>query len=153
MRSLIWALMLIPSLAMAEVSLTTEAFKIVPVPQADGSVVEEWQAAEKIVPGDKVGYRISYRNNGSEPAENVVINNPVPSAAAYLANSATGMNTAIDYSVDGGKTFAAASQLAVNENGESRPAKAGDYTHIRWQLTQPVEAGASGKVEFQVRIK
>ena len=153
MRALLWVLMLFPSLALAEVRLATEAFKIVPVKQADGSVVEEWQAAEKVVPGDKVGYRISYSNAGNEAAGQVVINNPVPAEASYIANSATGAGTAITYSVDGGKTFAVASQLTVTENGVSRAAKAEDYTHVRWQLTQPVEAGASGKVEFKVRIK
>lgn len=153
MRTLLWALLLLPSLALAEVRLTTEAFKIVPVAQADGSVTEEWQTADRVVPGDKIGYRISYNNEGNEAADSVVINNPVPAEASYIANSATGAGTAVTYSVDDGKTFAVASQLTVNENGVSRTAKAEDYTHIRWQLTQPVEAGASGKVEFKVRIK
>ncbi|WP_430461944.1 hypothetical protein ACQUQU_03895 [Thalassolituus sp. LLYu03] len=153
MRTLFWALMLFPSLALADVVLKTEAFKIVPVPQADGSVVEEWQAADKVVPGDKIGFRIAYRNDGKEAAQSVVINNPVAAEASYIANSATGAGTDITYSVDGGQTFAVASQLTVIENGERRAAKAEDYTHVRWQLTQPVEAGASGKVEFKVRIK
>lgn len=153
MRTLLLAFALLPSLVLAEVSLKTEAFKIVPVPQADGTVVEEWQAPEKVVPGDKVGYRITYTNNGNESAESVVINNPVPAETAYIANSATGANSTITYSVNGGKSFGKANELTVTEQGNTRAAKAEDYSHIRWQLTQPVGAGASGKVEFKVRIQ
>ncbi|UXD87054.1 hypothetical protein [Thalassolituus hydrocarboniclasticus] len=153
MRTLLLAFAFLPALAMAEVSLTTEAFKIVAVQQADGSVVEEWQTPEKVVPGDKVGYRISYNNNGKEAAEGVVINNPVPAETIYIANSATGANSTITYSVDGGQNFGKASELTVTAQGTTRAAKAEDYSHIRWMLTQPVEAGASGKVEFKVRIK
>jgi len=153
MRTLLLAFAFLPALAMAEVSLTTEAFKIVPVQQADGSVVEEWQTPEKVVPGDKVGYRISYNNNGKEAAEGVVINNPVPAETVYIANSATGANSTITYSVDGGQNFGKASELTVTAQGATRAAKTEDYSNIRWQLTQPVEAGASGKVEFKVRIK
>ncbi|MCD8522027.1 MAG: DUF11 domain-containing protein [Saccharospirillaceae bacterium] len=153
MRILLLTFAFFPALAMAEVSLLTEAFKIVPVQQADGSVVEEWQTPEKVVPGDKVGYRISYNNTGKEAAEGVVINNPVPAETIYIANSATGANSTITYSVDGGQNFGKASELTVTAQGGNRAAKAEDYSHIRWQLTQPVEAGASGKVEFKVRIK
>ncbi|MAD45178.1 MAG: hypothetical protein CMI02_01695 [Oceanospirillaceae bacterium] len=153
MRTLLLALMLLPSFVMAEVTLKTEAFKIVAVQQSDGTAIEEWQAADKIVPGDKVGFRISYANQGEEAAEGIVINNPVPADAEYVANTATGRNTRITYSVDGGETFATASALTVTENGASRPAKAGDYTNIRWTLNTPVEAGDSGKVEYKVRIK
>ena len=152
MRTLLFTLALLPSLVFAEVSLTTEAFKIVPVTQADGTVMEEWQAPEKVVPGDKVGYRITYSNNGKDAAESIVINNPVPDATSYIANSATGAGSVITYSVNGGQSFAKASELTVTEQGETRAAKAEDYSHIRWQLTNPVEAGASGKVELKVRV-
>jgi len=153
MRALLLTLMLLPALAMADVTLKTEAFRIVAVAQNDGSTIEEWQPAGQAVPGDQIGFRISYSNEGSERATAVLINNPIPEDAVYIANSATGAGSTITYSVDGGNTFAAASQLTVKENGEDRPAKAEDFTNVRWQLTQPVEAGASGKVEYQVRIK
>ncbi|MAS24103.1 MAG: hypothetical protein CMI08_13960 [Oceanospirillaceae bacterium] len=153
MRTLLLALLMVPGLVMAEVSLKTEAFKIVAVPQTDGSVMEEWRSADQVVPGDKVGYRISYNNTGSDAAEAVVINNPVPAQSEFIANSAIGAGSDVTYSVDGGNSFAAASQLTVEENGATREAKASDYTNIRWQLTQPVAAGASGQVEFKVRIK
>ncbi|MBU2040236.1 MAG: DUF11 domain-containing protein, partial [Gammaproteobacteria bacterium] len=120
MRTLLLAFAFLPALAMAEVSLITEAFKIVPVQQADGSVVEEWQTPEKVVPGDKVGYRISYNNNGKEAAEGVVINNPVPAETIYIANSATGANSTITYSVDGGQNYGKARELTVTAQGNTR---------------------------------
>ena len=151
-KTLIAALALAPLMAMAQVTLTTEAFRIQAVKQADGSVTEEWQKPEKIVPGDVVGYRIHYTNTGKETATDVVVNNPVPEKTEYVANSATGMNSQITYSADQGNKFARAAELTVTENGAQRPAKASEITHIRWSINS-VAAGASGNVEFKVRVQ
>jgi len=65
-----------------------------------------------------VGYRISFINEGEEPADNIVLNNPVPENTHYVADSARGANTDIDYSVDGGKRFGQPSQLFIEKNGK-----------------------------------
>jgi len=153
MRSLIAALLFLPAFAIAQVTLTTEAFKIAVVNNADGTVSEQWIAAEEIVPGDKVGYRISYENTGAQPATGVVINNPVPDNTQYVANSAAGAGSDITYSADGGDNFAASADLVVNQNGKTRKARAEDITDIRWTLPEAVAPKASGSVEFQVRVK
>jgi uncharacterized repeat protein (TIGR01451 family) len=143
---------LMPLSVMAQVNLQTEAFRIQAVKQADGSITEEWQKPEKIVPGDLVGYRIHYANTGKEKADNVVINNPVPEKTDYLANSASGMKSQITYSADQGKSFARAAELSVMEDGKQRPARANEVTNIRWTL-ESVAPGASGHVEFKVRVQ
>lgn len=153
MRSFLFTLLLLPLSSIAQISLVSEAFKVVAVAKEDGTVTEEWQTAEKIVPGDKVGYRITYSNTGENAATGVVINNPVPGNTLYLANSASGAGSQITYSVDGGKNFAPSAELVVVKNGKPRKARAEDITHIRWTLQKAVAQNASGSVEFQVRVK
>ena len=58
--------------------------------------------AEKIVPGDEVIYTVSATNICDEPADNVVIDNPVPEHMDYLANSAIGPGTEVTFSIDSG---------------------------------------------------
>lgn len=153
MRFLLIALLFLPAFAFAQVTLVTEAFKIVAVQNDDGSVSEKWVAAEEIVPGDKVGYKISYNNTGDQPAEGVVINNPVPENTLYVANSADGAGSQITYSADAGNNFARVAELVVIKDGKTRKARAEDITHIRWTLPEAVAPKASGSVEFQVRVK
>ena len=49
----------------------------------------------------------------------------------YVDGSAFGPGTEIQFSVDGGATFAPAGELNVSENGEVRQAEANDFTHVR----------------------
>ena len=151
MRLLTTLLLLLPLSVFAQVNLNTEVFLVAPVTQADGSVVEEWQDAGTIAPGDKIGYRITYTNTGSEAVSGVVINNPVPENTTYVANSANGQAATISYSVDG-ELFARMQDLKVDEDGQLRPARAQDINQIRWVLQQAVAAGKSGSVEFKVRV-
>lgn len=110
-------------------------------------------ATAKVVPGDIVIFTTEYRNIGSRPAENVAITNPVPEHVVYVDKSAGGRGARIDFSVDGGKGYAAAEKLVVTEAGKKRKAGAQDYTHIRWTLTKPVPPGGKGSVSFKAKIK
>ena len=152
MRALLLALLCLPAFALGQVTLETEAYKIVAQTNDDGTVSEQWIIAEEVVPGDKVGYRISYTNTGSVEATGIVINNPVPGNTEYIANSATGAASEITYSVDAGKNFARSAELTVERNGLTTKARAEDITHIRWTLPNAVAPQASGSVEFQVRV-
>ena len=149
MRLLTTLLLLLPLSAFATVSLESQPYKVVMATQDDGSVAEEWVEADKIAPGDKVGYRI---NTGSEPVSGVTIKNPVPENTVYIMNSANGAGTSITLSVDGSQ-FAPVSELNVLENGEIRPAGAKDIQSIRWIVDAPLAPSATGFVEFQVRVK
>lgn len=153
MRLFFLTLLMLPMLASAQVTLTTEAYKIIVQTNDDGIVSEEWVTVEEVVPGDKVGYRISYENTGTQDATGVVINNPVPDNTVYVANSAAGTGSQITYSVDAGNNFARSAELIVEKNGLKSKARADDITHIRWTLPEAVAPQASGSVEFQVRVK
>lgn len=153
MKKLIALSALLPAFAVADVTLKTEMFEVVETQQANGKSKVEWVAPDNIVPGDKVGYRISFTNEGKEPADNIVLNNPVPENTHYVADSARGANTDIDYSVDGGQRFAQPSQLFIEKNGKKVQAKATDYTHVRWTLKAPLKAAESGSVQYVVQVK
>ena len=90
-------------------------------------------------------------NISTEPAENVVITNPLPQEMSYVDGSAFGPGAEILFSVDGAN-FARAAELSVTENGIQRQAVADDFTHIRWVMSNDIEAGAQGLARFRARL-
>jgi len=105
-------------------------------------------AAEVVVPGESVFYTITFTNVSAEPADNVVITNPIAEDLMYIDGSAFGPGMDILFSVDSGETFAAANELTVVEDGEVRGAEAADFTHVRWVMQNDLEAGAQGTARF-----
>lgn len=153
MNKILSLVALMPSLALAQVELKTEMFEVVEVQKDNGKSKIEWIAPDNIIPGDKVGYRISFENTGTEPADNIVLNNPVPESTLYVDGSARGSNSKILYSVDGGQQFDAPEKLFIEKEGKKLPAQAKDYTHVRWSLNSPLKAGEKGSVQYVVQVK
>lgn len=108
--------------------------------------------ADTVVPGDEVIYTVSFANVSSEPAENVVITNPIPEQLSYVEGSAFGPGADVRFSVDGGKNFATPDELVVSDNGNQRSAAADDFTHIRWVMTNAIEPGDQGMAQFRARL-
>ena len=108
--------------------------------------------ASTVVPGDEVVYTVSFSNVGDEPAENVVITNPLPEQLSYIEGSAFGPGAEVQFSVDGGVHFAGPGDLSVSENGSERPANGDDFTHIRWVVSNVIEPGARGMAQFRARL-
>lgn len=108
--------------------------------------------AGMVVPGDEVVYTVSFSNVSDQPAENVIITNPLPEQLSYVEGSAFGPGAEVQFSVDGGVNFAPAGELLVSENGDERPANGGDFTHIRWVMTNVIEPGAQGMAQFRARL-
>lgn len=105
-------------------------------------------AAELVVPGESVVYTITFTNVSAEPADNVVITNPIAEDLMYVDGSAFGPGMDIQFSIDGGVTFAAANELTIVEDGEVRNARAEDFTHVRWAMQNDLKAGAQGIARF-----
>jgi len=110
-------------------------------------------AKAAVVPGDTVIFTVSYANADTKPADRVVVINPVPQHMTYLDKSAEGNGTVIEFSVDGGKTYAAPGKLTVTAAGTQRPATAADYTHIKWTMGKPLAPGAKGSVSFRAVLR
>ena len=109
--------------------------------------------ASTVIPGDEVIYTVTFQNISDQPAENVVITNPIASDLEYVDGSAFGPGSEIVFSVDGGTLFASAAELSVEEDGVMRPARPGDYTHIRWQMQGDIPAGSQGVARFRAKLQ
>lgn len=115
----------------------------------DGKSVKQVIPAAKVVPGDQVIWTTTARNLCDQPAENVVINQPVAEHMQLVANSASGDGTQISYSLDG-KEFLPLAQLKVREpDGNTRAARADEVRHLRWTLGAPIAANSSMAVRFR----
>jgi uncharacterized repeat protein (TIGR01451 family) len=122
----------------------------------DDNGIEQTRLVEaaRVLPGEEVLFTVTYTNVGDAAAEDVVIINPVPEHMFYVNDSATGENTSVTFSVDGGKTFAAPQDLLITDAlGAERPAAAKDYSHIRWVVDSEVTAGGSGTVHFAAVVE
>ena len=122
----------------------------------DDNGIEQTRLVEaaRVLPGEEVLFTVTYTNVGDEAAEDVVITNPVPDHMSYVNNSATGNNTSVTFSVDGGETFAAPQDLLMTDAlGAERPAAAKDYSHIRWVVDSDVTAGGRGTVQFAAVVE
>ena len=108
----------------------------------------------RAVPGDEVIYTIYYNNAGQEPADNVVIVNPIPEHMIYTPGSAAGADTVIVFSIDKGETYAFPEKLRVTgTDGNIRPARASDYTHVKWTRQKSLMPGEKGQVSFRARLE
>ena len=141
-----------PVLAEVEVSTTAE-IEIIEV-NPDGSETVTLKPARRVVPGTEVIYTITAENTGLEPADSVVVTNPVPVETRYVAGSASGANTDITFSVDGGTTWGQVGELTVTDaNGEPRAATADDYTHVRWTLKSDLAPSQKLPVWYRAQVR
>jgi len=141
--------------AFAAVTLTTTVQKVEHVKAADGTVSSRLVPADKVVPGDELKYTIVFRNDTKVPVDagTVVVTNPVPENTMYLADSAFGSGTKIQFSVDGAKSFGSPDDLTVVRDGVQVPASGADYTTIRWTFGPALAPAAQSFVSFNVRLK
>ncbi|MDZ7686202.1 MAG: hypothetical protein U5O39_15330 [Gammaproteobacteria bacterium] len=147
-----------PAMAVADpnIQLDMSVAKEIVVEQ-DGEQVRRWVEASDVQPGEKLMYTVNYVNTGDEPATEVKIENPIPDLTVYVSDSASGENSKIVFSADGGKTFASPEEVtyevAVFGGGtDRRKASPARYTNIRW-LIDEIPPGASGEVSFVVTVQ
>ena len=136
--------------APAPVSIKSTGFVVKQETDAAGKSHNVLKALNRVLPGDVVVFALDYRNGGSKPVANFVINNPVPAAVTFTG---TEERWAV-VSVDGGKSFGPLVTLKIPKgDGTLRAAVAADVTAIRWTVPQPIPVGASGKVQFYGVVK
>ena len=142
------------NLALAQIQVTTVAETEVTETNARGEQVVKRTTASSVVPGTEVIYTITATNTGSEAADNIVVTNPIPPQTVYVDGSASGANTVIMFSVDGGNSYDMAAKLTIkNAAGVARPATAADYTHVRWTFGYSLDPGQKGDVWYRTRVK
>lgn len=137
--------------AKPELQMNMVAEKEVTVTEGGKKVVKR-VPAQSSAPGEVLIYTLSYKNVGDEKATAVNVDNPLPNGTRYLANSASGNDAQINFSVDGGKTYAKPDVLAVQKSGKKAKADAIDYTNIRWVLGE-IKPGQSGQLGFRAQVE
>lgn len=143
------------ALAKPNLQMNVTAEKEVTVTEGGKAVVKRVKA-DKSAPGETLIFTLSYTNAGDEKAVDVKLDNPLPGGTRYVADSATGANSLVSFSVDGGKTFAKPDQLAVEKvvagKKEKGRAQVADYTTIRWVISE-IQPGQSGQVSFRAQVQ
>ena len=108
------------------------------------------------VPGDVIEYRLTFTNHTDGTVSDVVLNDPVPEGLVFVPGSVTASreDVLVEYSTDGGASWAAEPVVEVEEAGRTvvRPAPAEAYTHVRWTVTGEVLPGAQVLARFRARV-
>jgi uncharacterized repeat protein (TIGR01451 family) len=109
--------------------------------------------AAKVVPGDQVVWTITAANICRRAAERVLVDNPVPQHMTYVAGSAAGAGSQVQFSLDG-QRFASPDALQVKAtDGTTRTARADEYTHIRWNFANAIAPGQVAIARFRATLK
>jgi len=116
----------------------------------DGTTRIELVTPKRVVPGDRVTYVLRYRNTGRQPISDLVLANPLPASLTYRGPHSG--SPAPELSADG-KSFGPLAGLRVAAASVSRTASTQDVTSVRWQLDQPLAAGAGGEFSFDAVVK
>jgi uncharacterized repeat protein (TIGR01451 family) len=117
---------------------------------AQGRRTVAFDPPQVVTPGDHLVFVLTYRNGGAQPATGFAVTNPIPPAVAFERSDDA--NAVV--SVDGGRTWGALATLTVSQpDGTRRPAAAADVTHVRWSFSQPIPAGAEGRLTFRGIVK
>lgn len=139
----------IPVQAQQALTLKGEVMLVKSEVAEDGTVITKLVPPDVVVPGDRVVFSTTYRNNLTETVSNAVIRNPL-NPAVRLAEDA---DPDLSVSIDGGVTWGKLAELSItNEDGTSRAAVAADVTNVRW-IIEKVEPDQGGSVEFQAIIR
>lgn len=139
--------------AAADVLITAGSVeKVVSMEYEDGSTETEYVPTEAAEPGEELAYVVSFRNEGPEPEDGLVMTVPVPDDMVYVEDSVVADNARVDFSVDGGRSFAPRDGLLVAEGEEVRPASADEITHVRWTFARAVAPGEEGMLAFHAML-
>lgn len=139
--------------ALADVSAQQFVEKEIVTRDNDGKDRIERIKAEKVTPGEEVIYALRFSNDGDAPADAVILVMPVPAEVSYVEGSVDGEDAKITFSADGGQTYVARGRLTVSEDGEERPAKSNEITHIKWALNAPMPAKQQAEVSYHAVLK
>ena len=136
--------------AATPLQLSSDVFVERQIVRVDGSKTVVLEKPKLVMPGDSLVFIVKYKNAGSTTANNFVVTNPLPTAVTFDGTS-DGLEVV---SVDGGRSWGILGSLKVKKpDGSTRPAQRSDVTHLKWNLNQPLTAGAEGKLIFRGVVK
>ncbi len=99
---------------------------------------------------DQLIVSVKFANTSAAVVDSVRVTSPIPADVQFVPGSASGPGSEVLFSVDNGRTFGRSDELTVaGPSGGARAASAADYTHVRWVLHAPLDAGATGVARFR----
>jgi len=118
---------------------------------ADGDAAAVRVATETSVSqADELIVSVRFTNTTEQVLDSIRITSPLPPDLRYVAQSASGPGSDVLFSVDDGSSFGLPEELTLpTPDGGVRGADAADYTHVRWILRAPLDAGATGIARFR----
>lgn len=117
-----------------------------------GQEVRRWVPAERLNAGDDVHYTVRVHNPGKQAVDTVVVTKRLPFGVRYLRGSATGPAAEVQFSIDGGATYATPEMLARAAGGSKKGQRKlleNDYTHVRWVLKKPLGPASTALLRFR----
>lgn len=117
---------------------------------SDGTVRIDLVAPARVVPGDRVVVRLSYRNASGQALGDVVLADPIPHGLVYRGVQPG--TPAPEVSADG-HTFAPLATLDVAGPGGTRRATPDDVVAVRWRLPAALAPHAAGAFAFRAELK
>jgi len=131
-----------------------EAFRVIVT--EDGK--EDFLPAEQARPKDVIEYRLTYKNNGSDPVRSIFITDPIPSGTEYVEASASEPDVGrVEFSIDRGKTYQhwPIQIIEKTKDGREKVTRATPemVTHIRWTLTDTFTPEREVTVSYRTIIK
>lgn len=103
--------------------------------------------AKRLAQGQVVYYTLRITNPTPVFANKVQVSQMIPANTTYVPGSAGGPGADVEFSIDGGQTFAPPGDLKLAD-GATR-ASPERYTHIRWRLRNPLAPGATALARFR----
>ncbi len=108
------------------------------------------------IPGDTVRYVIIASNIGDGLMTNPEIVDPVPAGVTYVAESASGADTEISFSMNQGSTYMAWPPYYTVRNSKGilvkREATPDMITHVKWHISKKLNPGDATTMEFLVVV-
>ena len=125
--------------------------------EKDGKTVPDFVAADQSIRNDVLRFMITYTNTGAQEATGASVVDPIPQGTVFLSGSATGQDTEILYSFDGGKNFKAPplkyTETKPDGTTVEKEVPPEMVTHLKWEIKKALPAGQSGQVSFKVKVK
>ena len=120
-----------------ETAIVVEKLELPARPGQEGG---RFVPASRLAAGDEVHYTLRVTNPGKSPVTNVQVTKRMPQGLQFIAGSAAGPSSIVEFSADGGATFLA------------KP-KAAEFTHVRWTLRRPLPGGATALLRFRATFR
>lgn len=103
--------------------------------------------AQRLSQGQVVHYTVRITNPTPVFANRVAVSQMIPVNTTYVPGSAVGPGADIEFSIDGGFTFAPAENLKLADGSSLAPPER--YTHIRWLMRNPLAPNAMALARFR----